>query len=65
MKEETSFFFYDVVEKVSILFGTFAFGFIEQITGSMRNSIIALGIFFVVGLFLLNSADLKISKKFN
>ena len=62
--EETSFFsFYDVVEKVSILFGTFAFGFIEKITGSMRNSIIALGLFFVVGLFLLNSADLKISKK--
>lgn len=62
--EETSFFsFYDVVEKVSILVGTFAFGFIEQVTGSMRNSIIALGVFFVVGLILLIRTDLSVGRK--
>jgi UMF1 family MFS transporter len=34
--------------------GTFSYGFIEQITGNMRNSAVSLGIFFMVGLgFLL------------
>lgn len=58
--ESTSFFsFYDVVDKLSVLVGTFAFGFIEQVTGGMRNSIIALGIFFVCGLLLLTRANLR------
>ncbi|WP_460678631.1 MFS transporter [Mucilaginibacter koreensis] len=47
------FSFYDVTEKLSIVIGLFAFGFIEAVTGSMRNSIIALDIFFVSGLILL------------
>ena len=48
------FSFYDVTEKVAIVLGTFSYGFIEQITGSMRNSALSLGIFFLVGLgFLL------------
>lgn len=52
--DNTSYFsFYDVVEKLSIVAGTFAFGFIEQLTGSMRNSTIALMLFFVVGIGLL------------
>ena len=50
----TSYFsFYDVLEKVSIVLGTFAYGFIEQITGSMRNSTIALSTFFAIGLAFL------------
>lgn len=58
--ETTSFFsFYDVVDKLSVLVGTFSFGFIEQITGGMRNSIIALGIFFLTGLLLLTRAKLR------
>ena len=57
--EHTSFFsFYDVLEKLSVLVGTFSFGFIEQITGGMRNSIIALMIFFITGLLLLRRAKL-------
>ncbi len=53
-EETTSYFsFYDVLEKLSIVLGTFSFGFIEQITGSMRNSLLALMLFFVVGLFFL------------
>jgi UMF1 family MFS transporter len=53
-KDTTSYFsFYDVTEKVAIVIGMFSFGLINQITGSQRNSVLALGIFFVVGLILL------------
>ena len=53
-KDTTSFFsFYDISEKLGIVIGMFSYGFIEQITGSMRNSIVALVVFFVVGLLLL------------
>jgi UMF1 family MFS transporter len=48
------FSFYDVTEKVAIVIGTFSYGVIEQLTGSMRNSSLALGTFFLIGLgFLL------------
>lgn len=47
------FSFYDVCDKVGTVIGTFAFGYINEITGSMRNSIIALVIFFAIGIILL------------
>lgn len=54
--DTASFFsFYDVTEKLAIVIGLFSFGFIEELTGSMRNSTLALGGFFVVGLLLLFS----------
>lgn len=53
-KDTASFFsFYDVTEKIAIVFGMFSFGFITQVTGSMRNSILALITFFVLGLVIL------------
>ena len=53
-KDTTSFFsFYDVTEKIALVIGIFIFGFIEEKSGSMRNSIVALGIFFVLGLLAL------------
>lgn len=53
-QDHASFFsFYDVLEKIGIFIGMFSFGFITQVTGSMRNSIFALGLFFIVGLILL------------
>ena len=53
-KDTASFFsFYDVTEKLAIVIGLFSFGFIEGLTGSMRNSILALVIFFVLGLVAL------------
>jgi MFS transporter, UMF1 family len=53
-KDTTSYFsFYDIAEKLGIVIGTFSYGFIQQITGSMRNSIFALIVFFVVGFILL------------
>ena len=55
------FSFYDVLYKASIVVGTFSFGLVEQVTGGMRNSVLALGIFFFIGLLILLSIkmDLK------
>lgn len=52
---ETSayFAFFDVTEKISMMLGTFMFGFIVDQTGSMRNSILFLIVLFVVGYLLL------------
>lgn len=47
------FSFFDVSEKLGIVLGTFSFGFIEGITGSMRQSVLALISFFVIGFVLL------------
>jgi MFS transporter, UMF1 family len=52
--DHTSFFsFYDVMEKVATAAGIFSFGIIEAITGSMRYSVIAIGIFFLFGLIFM------------
>ncbi|MBO0331790.1 MFS transporter [[Muricauda] lutisoli] len=52
--DTTSFFsFYDVAEKIGIIIGTFMYGIVSQLTGSMRNSTIFLGLFFLMGIFLL------------
>ena len=49
-----SFFsFYDVTEKIAIVIGMFSFGFVQQLTGNMRNSVIALIVFFIAGLIAL------------
>ena len=63
--EHTTYFsFYDVSEKFAIAAGMFAFGYIEEITGNMHNSALALGIFFIISLvFLLRTRQLwKASK---
>ena len=58
--DTASFFsFYDVTYNVSIVFGTFVYGYIEQVTGSMRNSTLALASFFVIGIFFLSQVRLK------
>jgi len=52
--DHTSFFsFYDVMEKLATVAGTFSFGVIEVLTGSMRYSVLAIGLFFLVGLMFL------------
>ncbi len=49
--DNTSFFsFYDVTEKIAIVIGMFSFGYITELTGSQRNSVLALIVFFVIGL---------------
>lgn len=47
------FSFYDVCDKVGTVLGTFIFGFVNELTGSMRESILALILFFIVGIVLL------------
>ena len=52
--EVTSYFsFYDVLYKLAIVAGTLAFGIVDNITGDMRYSVLALAVFFVIGLILL------------
>ena len=52
--DTASFFsFYDVTEKVAIVIGMVSFGLVQQLTGNMRNSILALIIFFAIGFFAL------------
>jgi len=53
-KDTASFFgFYNVAEKLAMALGIFSFGLIEDITGSMRNAIFALALFFLIGLIFL------------
>ncbi|WP_396149789.1 MFS transporter [Flavobacterium sp.] len=60
--DTTSFFsFYDVAEKIGIVIGMLLYGSINQITGSMRNAILFLVLFFIIGVILLYRT-LKIQK---
>lgn len=53
-EDTASFFsFYDVAEKIGIVIGMAIYGTIDQVTGSMRNAIVFLMVFFVAGLLLL------------
>ncbi len=47
------FGFYDVCEKVAMMCGLVMFGYLDNLTGSMRSSIFALAVWFVIGLVLL------------
>jgi MFS transporter, UMF1 family len=63
-KNTASFFsFYDISEKLAIVIGTFSYGFIDQITGSMRNSMVFMALFFAVGFVVLQFARLKKNMK--
>lgn len=63
-KDTTSFFsFYDVTEKLSVVLGTFSFGLVAQITGSMRYSPIALSVFFLIGIIFLLTTQIPRDKK--
>ncbi len=54
-EDHASYFsFYEVLEKSGLVIGMFGWGYIEGVTGSMRNSILAL-----VGLFLIAYAVLR------
>jgi UMF1 family MFS transporter len=60
-KDTTSYFsFYDVSEKIGIVIGMVIFASVEVITGSMRNAILFLVVFFLIGLILLFKVPEKI-----
>jgi len=53
-EDHTSFFsFYDIIEKLGMILGTISFGMISQLTGGMRNSILSLIVFFIIGLIVM------------
>ena len=53
-KDTTSYFsFYDVAEKIGIVIGMVIFATIDQMSGSMRNAILFLFVFFLIGIVLL------------
>lgn len=53
-QDSASYFsFYDMVEKMSIVLGTFSYGIIDCITHNMRYSTIALAVYFIAGLIIL------------
>lgn len=62
--DHTSFFsFYDVMEKLATVAGTFSFGIIEELTGNMKYSVLAIALFFIIGLaFFITLLDLKSAK---
>ena len=53
-EDTTSYFsFYDVSEKVGLIFGLIIFGLIEDITHNIRYSLLSMVVFFIIGFFLL------------
>jgi MFS transporter, UMF1 family len=53
------FSFYDVCEKTAMMCGLIMWGYLDNLTGSMRNSIVALGTWFSIGLILLFVVEKK------
>ncbi|MCB0678166.1 MAG: MFS transporter, partial [Saprospiraceae bacterium] len=61
--DTTSYFsFYDILEKTAVVLGTFSFGLVEQLTGGMRNSILALAAFFLISLLVLTRVKISHSR---
>ena len=61
--DNTSYFsLYDILEKSAIILGTFIFGFLNQLTGSMRFSILFLSVIFVVSIILFSRKIINIQK---
>jgi UMF1 family MFS transporter len=61
--DSTSYFsFYDVAEKIGIVIGMGIFASIDQFSGSMRNAIVFLALFFIVGVILLINVQKTLNK---
>jgi len=59
-KDTASYFsFYDVCDKIGTVIGTLSFGYVAEFFGGMRNSVLALMIFFIIGGVLLLFVDMK------
>ncbi len=53
-KDTASYFsFYDVCDKIGTVIGTLSFGFVAESMGGMRNSVLALMGYFIIGFILL------------
>jgi UMF1 family MFS transporter len=59
-KDTASYFsFYDVCDKIGTVVGTLSFGFVAEKLGGMRNSVLALIIYFVIGGVLLLFVNMR------
>jgi len=59
-EEFNSYFsFYDLLYYISIVFGTFAFGFVNQMTNNLRYSVLILALFFVIALIIFSRVQIK------
>ena len=59
------FSFYDVCEKCGTVLGTMSFGLVAENLGGMRNSILAIMCFFIIGIILLLFVKMKDDVKIN
>lgn len=53
------FSFYEITDKIGVVCGTLGFGLINQLTGSMRNSILFLALFFIFGFIVLRTVTIQ------
>ncbi len=53
------FSFYDVLFYLSVVFGTFAFGFIDTLTNNLRYSVLILASFFIIALCVLTKVKFE------
>ena len=56
------FSFYDVAEKIGIVIGMLSYGYVAQVTGSIRYAILFFVLFFVIGVVLLLRVPRNMSK---
>lgn len=55
----TSYYsFYDVLEKLAIVLGTFSFGYIDLMSGGMRNSVLVLIVYFIIGIGIMTTVNM-------
>lgn len=57
-RDHTIYFsFYDIVEKIALILGSFVFAQVQVITGSMQSAALVMALFFVVAIFLLTQLN--------
>ena len=49
----TYFSFFDVFEKIAIVLGTFSFGLLEYLTGTMKSAILLMMVFFILSALII------------
>jgi len=58
-KHATFFSFYDFAEKIAIVLGTFSFGVLEALTGSMKSAVLMMSFIFLIAMLILGSIKNK------
>ena len=59
-KHATYFSFYDFAEKIAIVLGTFSFGALEALTGSMKSAVLMMAGVFFLSMLILSTIKEKI-----